>query len=171
MNRFCIYSLVVLSVLLLSNPAQARVKVKKTVSVNASIDTVWTALMNYQKEEKKFHKTLVSEKGNQIRLKEEFLKVPVVGNAYINYVEENHKEDGRVDYKLEGSKVLTKFQGTWKVEADENNAKPGTIVTLTTDIDTWVPVPFKNSILKRATMKCMNKRLAFVKQQAELSQN
>ena len=145
-------------------PAQARVKVTKSVEVNADLKSTWLALEQYQREEKRFHKQVVSDKNGKIVLKEEFLRVPVVGNAYINYVEENHPFK-RIDYKLKGSKVLTVFEGAWKLEKVKN--KNAVSLTLITDIDSWVPVPFKNSILKKTTAKGMMKRLAFVKNQAE----
>lgn len=145
--------------------AQARVKVTKSVEVNADLKSTWLALRKYQREGKKFHKQVVSESGSKIVLKEEFLRVPVVGNAYINYVEVNYPYE-RVDYKLQGSKVLTVFEGAWKLE--KVKAKNAVTLTLITDIDSWVPVPFKNTILKKQTSKGMLKRLGFVKKQAEL---
>ena len=145
--------------------AQARVKVVHSVEVKADLKSTWEALQKYQREGKLFHKEVISDTGNRIVLKEEFLRVPVVGNAYINYVEDNHPYD-RVDYKLQGSKVLTVFEGAWKLE--NVAGKNSVLLTLITDIDSWVPVPFKNSILKKSTSKGMKERLAFVKKQAEL---
>lgn len=154
---------------LLHLPAQARVKVQNSVTVDAKMESVWQALMEYQKEEKQFHKKLVSSKHDKVNIKEEFIRVPVVGSASIDYIEENHPGQKRIDYKLTKSKILTKFEGTWTLV--ENQKGSGVIVTLTTDIDTWVPAPFKNRILKNATKKGMKKRLAFIKKQAEHSTN
>lgn len=145
-------------------PGFAKVKVSKSVTVNADKESVWHALLGYQKEEKKFHKKATLS-GNTVKIKEEFISVPVVGTAYINYIEWNREPDGRIDYKLQKSKVLTAFEGSWKI--DETKDGGAVVLTLTTEIDSWVPMPFKNKILKKVTASGMSKRLAFVKSSAE----
>ncbi|MBX9670121.1 MAG: hypothetical protein K2X93_21150 [Candidatus Obscuribacterales bacterium] len=157
--------LAVVAVTFAQMPASARVRVEDSVTVNASIDTVWKALMEYQREEKTFSKKLVGASDNTVKIKEEFMKLPVVGNAFINYDEVSHKTENRIDYKLTDSKVLSMFEGAWSLE--ENRRGKGVTLKLTTDIDSWMPVPFKNKILRTATMKGMERRLAFVKNFAE----
>lgn len=157
--------LLILAVTAVPMPASARVKVEDSVTVNAPMDCVWKALMEYQREEKSFNKKLVSSAENTVKIKEDFLRVPVAGNTCINYDEVSHKNENRIDYKLTESKVLTTFEGAWTLE--ENSCGKGVTLKLTTDIDSWMPLPFKNKILKNATMKGMEKRLAFVKNFAE----
>ncbi len=157
--------LAIVAATVVQTPASARVKVEDSVTVNASVDSVWRALMEYQRAETQFNKKLVASTDNTVKIKEEFMRVPVVGNAFINYDEVSHKNENRIDYKLTDSKVLTTFEGSWVLE--ENKCGKGVTLKLTTDIDSWMPVPFKNKILRNATMKGMEKRLAFVKNFAE----
>ena len=158
-------ALSIVAMVIIQLPAMAKVKVQNSVVVDAKMESVWNALLSYQKEEKKFNKKLMSNNNDKVTIKEEFIRVPVVGSAHIDYEEINHKDLGRIDYKLTKSKILTKFEGAWTVKENENGK--GVVVTLTTHIDSWVPAPFKNRILRNATKKGMKKRLAFVKTQAE----
>ena len=145
-------------------PALAAVKIERSVTVNADLKTVWKALLNYQHAEKDFHKKVVSQNNHVVTIDEEFVRVPVVGSANILYIENNIPLE-RIDYKLQGSKVLTKFEGAWSIAKADGGT--GTVVKLVTDIDSWVPVPFKNRILRKTVSKGMMKRLAYVKKQAE----
>ncbi len=149
----------------LQSPALARVKVQDSVTVDAKPESVWKALMEYQRDEKTFNKKLLASNEDTVTIKEEFMKLPVVGTQFINYVEVSHQDAQRIDYKLTGSKVLTLFEGSWIIEPNKNGG--GVTLTLITEIDTWVPAPFKNKLLRSNTLKGMVKRLAFVKDRAE----
>ena len=139
--------------------ADARVKLEKSVEVDADKDTVWTALMDYQKAEKTFNRN-----AKKVSVKEQFAKVPVVGSTYIDYEEQNFPGQ-KICYRLTDSKVLNRFEGEWRIE-DSKDGK-GTLLKLTTDIDSWMPVPLKNKILKNFTAKGMDKRMTYVKKHAE----
>ena len=158
-------ALSIVAMIIVQLPAMAKVKVQNSVVVDAKMESVWDALLKYQKEEKQFNKKMVSNQRDKVTIKEEFVRVPVVGAAHIDYEEINHKDLGRIDYKLTKSKFLTTFEGAWTVK--KNDSGKGVVVTLTTHIDSWVPAPFKSRILRNATKKGMEKRLAFVKTQAE----
>lgn len=145
-------------------PAHATVTVEGSVTVDASPEIVWQALGEYQKEEKAFHKKIVSTHQSTVTIKEEFAKLPIVGAAHINYVEIGNSDHNRIDYKLTDSSVLNRFDGAWIVE---DNKAGGVNLKIVTNIDTWVPAPFKNKLLRNNTKKGMEKRLAFVKQYAE----
>jgi hypothetical protein len=146
-------------------PAHAAVTVEDSIAVNAKPELVWKALHEYQKEEKTFHKKIVSSTHNSVTLKEEFAKLPVVGTTCLNYIEVSKPEENRIDYRLTENGVLNKFQGSWIIE--ENKTTGGVTLKLITEIDSWVPAPFKSKILRSNTKKGMEKRLAFVKQFAE----
>jgi hypothetical protein len=146
-------------------PALASVTVEDFVTVEASPEIVWKALHEYQKEDKAFHKKIVSQTPNSVTLKEEFAKLPVVGTTFLNYIEVSKPEEHRIEYRLTESGVLNKFDGAWIIE--ENKDGNGVTLKLVTNIDSWVPAPFKNKVLRSNTKKGMEKRLAFVKDYAE----
>jgi hypothetical protein len=147
------------------SPVLAHVKVEDSVNIDAKPEFVWKALMEYQREEKLFHKKLVSQKNDCVSIKEEFGTLPLVGSAFIDYVEVNHQKENRIDFKLTDSKVFTRFEGTWIVEPSKCGERA--TLTLTTDVDTWLPTPFKNKMLRNTAKRGMEKRLAFVKIHAE----
>lgn len=155
--------LTAVSLVALQLPTVAYVQIEDSIGIDADIDTVWRALKDYQREEALFHKKVVAEKGNDTTVKEKFLKVPVVGSAFLDYVE-CRKENYRVDYWLLESKVLNVFSGSWQLSKNQHG---GTTVKLTTDIDSWIPVPMKNKILRSITAAGMKRRLSFVKAHAE----
>lgn len=157
--------LAVVACFALPSPVCARVTVEDSVAVNARPETIWKALMDYQREEKTFHKKVVSSTKDSVSIKEEFVKLPVVGTTNIDYVEVSHRDENRIEYKLTDSKILTLFEGAWIIE--ENKDGRGSTLRVVTSIDTWVPAPFKNTLLKNQTKKGMEKRLAFVKKSAE----
>lgn len=144
-------------------PAVARVQVEDSITIDADMETVWQALKDYQREQKLFNKKIVDQKGNDTTIQEEFLKVPVVGTASLNYVE-SRKGNDRVDYWLTGSKLLNVFKGSWQLSKNEEG---GTTIKLTTDIDSWMLVPMKNKLLRSHTAAGMKKRLSYVKTHAE----
>ncbi len=144
-------------------PAAARVQIEDSITIDADVETVWQALKDYQREQMLFDKRIVAEKGDDTYIKEEFLKVPVVGSASLNYVE-SRKGNDRVDYWLNGSKILNVFKGSWQLSKNERG---GTTLRLTTDIDSWMPVPMKNKLLRSHTAAGMKKRLTYVKAHAE----
>jgi len=157
------------ALLALQLPASAKVKVEDSIAVDAKPEVIWKALMSYQHEEKGFHKKVVSSTPDSVSIKEEFVKLPVVGTTNINYVEVSHRDDNRIEYKLTDSKILTLFEGAWIIEPSKDGQSA--TVKLVTEIDTWVPAPFKNTLLKNQTKKGMEKRLAFVKDCAEHMDN
>jgi hypothetical protein len=144
-------------------PAFAAVTVEDSVTINAKPEVVWKALHEYQKEDKAFHKKIVSTTPNSVTLKEEFAKMPVVGTTYLNYIEVSKPEENRIEYRLTEKGVLNKFDGAWIIE--DNGT--GVTLKLVTNIDSWVPAPFKNKVLRNNTRKGMVQRLAFVKDYAE----
>lgn len=146
-------------------PALAAVTVEEFVVVDATPETVWKALHEYQKEEKAFHKKIVSSTSNSVTLKEEFAKLPIVGTTFLNYIEVSKPEEHRIEYRLTEKGVLNKFDGAWIVE--ENKDGNGVTLKLVTNVDSWVPAPFKNKVLRNNTKKGMEQRLAYVKEYAE----
>ncbi|MBX3137473.1 SRPBCC family protein [Candidatus Obscuribacterales bacterium] len=146
-------------------PAHASVVVEDSIVVNAKPEAVWKALREYQREEKAFHKKVVSSTSNSVSLKEEFARLPVVGTMMLSYIEVNKPEENRVDYRLTEKGTLNKFEGSWIIE--ENKTTGGVTLKLVTEIDSWVPAPFKNHVLRSNTKKGMEKRLEFVKEYAE----
>ncbi|MBX9695734.1 MAG: SRPBCC family protein [Cyanobacteria bacterium] len=146
-------------------PALANVKVKKSITVNADLKQAWDAVMSHQHAEKEFNKTV--QAGNNphvVMINEQFMRLPIVGSTSLKYTEENTPMQ-RVDYKLQQSKVLNQFEGTWNLEKSKNGN--GTVITLDTTVDSWMVVPFKGKILKSLVSKSMDERLAYVKKRAE----
>ena len=156
-------ALVALSLMQL--PALASVRIEDSISVDAEKDAVWNALKQYQKDEKGFQKKKINEKANSVTLQEHFCSLPFVGNTTLDYTETTKVQENRIDYKLNESKLLNKFEGSWILE-DGKDGK-GTTVRLITDIDTWLSAPFKNKVLRNITKKGMEKRLEYVKAHAE----
>jgi hypothetical protein len=154
---------------ILSLPALASVRVEDSISVDAEKEAVWSALKQYQKDEKGFAKKRINVQPNSVTFKEHFASLPFVGNTTLDYTEVTKTQENRIDYKLNESKLLNKFEGSWIVE-DGKDGK-GTTVRLITDIDTWLAAPFKNKVLRNITKKGMEKRLAYVKTHAEHAGN
>ncbi len=149
-------------------PALASVKVQKSVTVNTDLKQAWDAVMAHQHAEKEFNKKLQAGKNSHsVIIEEQFFSLPVVGSTSVKYTEENVPYQ-RVEYKLQQSKILNQFEGTWNLE----KSKDGNSVTITlnTTVDSWMPVPFKGKILKSVVSKSMDQRLAYVKKQAERPQ-
>lgn len=144
-------------------PAFAAVTVEDSVTIDAKPETVWKALHEYQKEDKAFHKKIISSTPNSVTLKEEFAKMPIVGTTYLNYIEVSKPEEKRIEYRLTEKGVLNKFDGAWIIEENGDGVK----LKLVTNIDSWVPAPFKNKVLRSNTKKGMEQRLAYVKEYAE----
>ncbi|MDZ4835002.1 MAG: SRPBCC family protein [Candidatus Melainabacteria bacterium] len=146
-------------------PAFAAVTVEECVTIDAKPETVWKALHEYQKEDKAFHKKIVSSTPNSVTLKEEFAKMPIIGTTFLNYIEVSKPEEHRIEYRLTETGVVNKFDGAWIVE--ESKDGNGSTLKVVTTIDSWVPAPFKNKVLRSSTKKGMEKRLAYVKDYAE----
>lgn len=145
-------------------PALAAVTIEDSIVVNAEPEAVWSALRQYQKDEKLFQKKRIRVEPNSVTFKENFVSLPFVGTTTLDYTEITVPSENRIDYKLNESKILNKFDGSWIVEENKDGK---VTVRLVTNIDTWLAAPFKNKVLRNVTKKGMEKRLAYVKEKAE----
>ena len=136
---------------------------KKSITVNASCEAVWKAILSYRTSEPSKRKVTSSSEGNAV-IEEKFGAVPVVGASRVVY-KETEKPYKRIDYVLVESDKLNKFHGSW-ILAEKEGGK-GMVVELTTELDSALPIPFKEHILNSQALADIEKRLHYVKRQAE----
>ena len=144
----------------------ARRGVSASVTVNASVSQVWQAIVSLRSAEPNRRK-LVSYENKQAVLEEKFCSLPIIGGAVCTYVEceEPHK---RIDYHLVSSNRFKAFEGAWTLAPSADGQ--GTVVHLSSYLETGVKIPFAREITNTAAMHDIERRLSFVKQHAESAQ-
>jgi hypothetical protein len=141
--------------------------VSATITVNASVQQVWQAIVSLRSAEPNRRK-LVSYENKQAVLEEKFCSLPIIGAAVCTYVECEEPQQKRIDYHLVSSNRFKAFEGAWTL-APSIDGK-GTIVHLSSYLETGVRVPFAREITNTAALHDIERRLSFVKQHAELAQ-
>lgn len=135
---------------------------KKSVTVKASKEAVRKAIVGYRNSEPSKRK-VISSNGEKVTIEERFGGVPVVGASRVVYAEYESSPD-RIDYKLVESDKVSKFEGSWVLHEGTDGK---TVVELTAEIDSHLPIPFKKSILNAQADADMKKRLDYVKRTSE----
>lgn len=146
----------------LFQPAQAIETVEKSMTINATPDQVMNAIVKHRTAEPGKRK-IVSTSKSGVVIREQLVGSIGLAKDIIVY-EETIRSDNQIDFHLIDANKLTKFQGSWTI----SESKPGfTHVKLTTSVDSWMNVPFKDRILRHETARQLDKRLSFVKHEAE----
>ncbi len=143
-------------------PGQAVETVEKSMTINATPDQVVNAIVKHRTAEP--HKrSIVSTSKSGVVIREQLIGSIAIANDTVVY-EENIKSENQIDFHLIDANKLTKFQGSWML----TEGKPGcTQVKLTTSVDSSMNVPFKERILRHETLRQLDKRLSYVKHEAE----
>jgi|AGTN01.2.fsa_nt_gi Polyketide cyclase / dehydrase and lipid transport. len=136
--------------------------IKRTITINANLETVWNALLSYRTADPDKRKVISSE-GNRTVVEEKFAGLPVVGSSRVKY-EEIEAPMERVDYKLIDSDKLSKFEGAWVLRPQGEDKVEAELTTL---LDSALPLPFKENFLKTQANSDMDKRLNYLKNKAE----
>ncbi len=137
---------------------------KKSISVKASAQAVHDAIVSYRTSEPSKRK-IISSSDDQVVIEEKFSGVPVIGGSRVVYAEHD-RAPGRIDYQLVESDKVSKFQGYWLIEEKDAGK---TNVELAVELDSKLPIPFKENILHAQADADMKKRLDYVKRKAERS--
>jgi len=134
---------------------------KKSITVNASPQAVWDAIISYRTSEPSA-RSVISQEGPKTVVEEEFGGLPMVGSSKVVY-EETETPFSRIDFRLVRGDKLSVFEGAWVIRPNGGT----TDVDLTANLDIELQFPFKDQILNSQAEKDMDKRLQYIKQRAE----
>ncbi len=134
---------------------------KKSITVNASPQAVWDAIISYRTSEPSA-RFVVSQDGPKTVIEEEFGGLPLIGTSKVVY-EETESPIDRIDFKLVRGDKLSKFEGAYTIRSNGG----ATDVDLVANLDIELQFPFKDQILNSQAEKDMDKRLQYIKQHAE----
>ncbi len=137
---------------------------KKTIKVQAGPETVWKAILSYR-ESQPHRRKIVSQTEEKTIIEESFTGLPVVGTSRLVYEEVEQPFD-KLKFGLIEGQHLSKFQGSWTISFDKHSQ--ASEVTVEAEFDINLVVPFKDNILNQLAEQDIGKRLAYVKETAEL---
>jgi hypothetical protein len=134
---------------------------KKSITVNASQQAVWDAIISYRTSDPAA-RTVRSQNGEKTVIEEEFGGLPLVGSSTVVY-EETETPIEQINFRLIQGDKLSAFDGAWILRSN------GTLteVELSANLDVDLEFPFKDQILNAQADKDMDKRLQYVKRIAE----
>jgi len=136
-----------------------------SILIDASPSIVFDAIKKSRYQEPDRRKVL-SIQGNRVLLEESFATLPIIGAATCRY-EEVEVKNKRIDYSIVASRQFRKFEGAWELEPKENGSS--TLLKLTSQVDTFITVPFKKQITHASTRKDIRRRLNNIKHSIEAS--
>ncbi len=109
---------------------------------------------------------LVSYKNNQAVIEEHFDGLPLIGSAKCVY-QENETSPTRIDYSLIESDKLSRFEGAWILTPQADGK---TTVTLTSDTECGIKLPFADKLCSQSATKRVERRLHEIARAAEEEQ-
>ena len=137
--------------------------ISNSIVINAKPQFVYKAI---QKARSASGKRLVSYKDNQAIIEEHFDGLPLIGSAKCIY-KENETSPTRIDYSLIESDKLSKFEGAWILSPQADGK---TTVTLTSDTECGLKLPFADRLCTQSSIKRVEKRLHEIAGAAEAEQ-
>jgi hypothetical protein len=138
-------------------------KITLTEEIDVAPAKVWEAIKQRRQSDSQRRKML-SYNGKTAVIKEVFEAMPVLGDTFCTYEEDEILPLRRLEYKLLNSNHLHQFAGTWLLSA---GPKPNsTIVSLTSTIDPDIRFPFWRRIATHALMNNLEHTLKEVSELA-----
>jgi len=151
--------LAVLTVALLAAPLPAKCAETKPVIEQQVIDEpasiVWRAIQNLRTVDGQ-KRRLISYANNEAVIEEKFPALPIVGDSTCLYKECEVIPEKEINYSLIHSDHFKVFEGTWNLE---RMADGKTRVSLSSNLDTGLRVPFWREITRVATTRSVKHRL------------
>jgi hypothetical protein len=135
--------------------------VSNTIVVNAKVQAVFHAIQ--QARTCGGLRKLVSYKNSQAVIEEQFQGLPLIGSAKCVY-QENEVSPSRIDYKMIESDKLSKFEGSWILKQETDGR---TSVTLTSDTECGLKLPFADRLCVQSATKRVDNRLHEIAKVAE----
>ena len=130
---------------------------KKSITLDAPVKEVWNAILSYRTSDPSKRKVISAQEGKVV-IEETFSGLPVVGSSRVVY-EELEKPYDRIDYRLVESDKLSKFEGSWQFTSVDDAT---TAVEVTAFLDSSLPVPFKENLLKQQASRDLENRLTYI---------
>ncbi len=135
------------------------------IFVRATPEEVFDAIRLYRHSDSE--KRSVIEEGNgRATIKEKFAGLPILGDVDCTY-EEVETPYSRIEYQLISSEKLKIFEGNWTLTPVSEGDSKGTLVRLTSYVDSNVQVPAKDFLQHISAHEDIHKRLVYVKRMAE----
>jgi len=122
---------------------------------------VWRAIQNLRTADKQ-RRRLVSYENNEAIIEERFPALPIVGEATCLYKEREVPEK-EINFSLISSDHFKVFEGTWSLERLSDGR---TKVSLSSNLDTGLRIPFWREITRAATSRSVKHRLQELSEQA-----
>lgn len=158
--------LAVLTLCFVTAPLPAKCADTKPVMEQQVIDEpasiVWRALQDLRTTDGQ-KRRLVSYSNNEAVIEEKFPSLPIVGDSTCLYKECEVVPERQIDYSLIRSDHFKVFEGKWNLER-----LPGgrTKVSLSSNLDTGMRVPFWRELTRAATSRSVKHRLQELSTQA-----
>ena len=124
-------------------------KITITKEIDAAPAKVWEAIKQRRQSDSQRRK-MISYNGKTAVIKELFAAIPVLGDTFCTYEEDEITPLRRLEYKLLSSNHLHQFAGTWLLSAGP--IPNSTIVSLTSTIEPDIRFPFWRRIATHALM-------------------
>lgn len=137
-----------------------------SIIIDASPKFVWKAVHTERDLDADIaYSKVIQEHGNVKLLEQKFVNIPLLGSvtAVTRQVED---VDHRIDYTLVSSNKFKALEGSWELTPMAGGKK--TKLRLQSNLD--IGIPFSTFLIKGATQKKMERRLAHVKELAETDQ-
>lgn len=131
-------------------------KVTITQQIAAAPDRVWQAIKERRQSDSN-HRKMLSYNGHTAIIKEMFSAMPILGDTFCTYEEDEIMPLRRLEYKLLNSNHLHQFQGTWLLSSGFKANT--TIVSLSSSIDPDIRFPFWRKIATRALLNNLQQTL------------
>ena len=130
-----------------------------SIVINSPPGAVFDAIKDSRYQDPRRRQVLQTQ-GNEVLLQENFMTIPVLGKATCCY-KEVELPPSSIEYSLVKSAHFKKFEGKWELKPMHGGQS--TLLKLTSDVDTFVAVPFKQQITAASTKKDIARRLKNIK--------
>jgi hypothetical protein len=151
--------LTALTIAFVALPLPAKCADTKPVMEQEVIDEpasiVWRAIQNLRTIDAQ-KRRLISYANNEAVIEEKFPALPIVGDSTCLYKECEVVPEKQIDYSLIRSDHFKVFEGTWNLERLSGGR---TKVSLSSNLDTGMRIPFWREITRAATSRSVKHRL------------
>lgn len=138
--------------------------VSNSLVVNAKPQVVFKAIQKARSASGA--RKLISYKNNQAIIEELFDGLPLIGSAKCTY-QEFEASPTRIDYSMIESDKLSKFEGSWILQQQEDGK---TSVTLTSTTECGIKLPFADKLTTQSAVRRVERRLHEIAAAAEAEQ-
>jgi len=133
------------------------------VTVKARAEKIYETIRSLRNDEES-GVTEIARTATEATLEERFDGLPIIGHAKCVYIE-RYSPPERIEYKMVHSDRFKAFEGKWEIVPVGGGDV--CVLSLSSYVDTGLPIPFARQITNAATMRDVEQRLSEVKQKAE----